>query len=171
MAKKTAALPEGYLARGVPGDYDGSWELPDGKHEKFAQLVASGATYASAIKRAHPNGDKLATPIQSGKRIADKEQVKRRIRWLREERGRTFASEEGIFEGFIAATERTMEAIAELVELCRLEGLAREATAARGALGSLAGRTFTHRDNMTKADQQGRFETPKAKVSLKEVLG
>lgn len=163
-------LPEGYLARGVPGDYDGSWELPDAKHEKFAQLVASGATYASAIKLAHPNGSTLATPIQSGKRIADKEQVRRRVRWLREERGRMLASEEGIFEGFIAATERTMEAIAELVELCRLEGLAREAAAARAALGSLAGRTFTHRDNMTKADQRGRFENSKAKAVLREVL-
>ncbi|MBY6056822.1 hypothetical protein [Leisingera daeponensis] len=171
MAKKTAALPEGYLARGIPGDYAGDYALPSEVHEKFAQLVAAGAQRASAIRQAHPKGDQLATPIQSARNVYEKEHVKRRIRWLREQKARTFASEEGIFEGFIAATERTMEAIAELVELCRLEGLAREATAARGALGSLAGRTFTHRDNMTKADEQGRFESPKAKASLKEILG
>lgn len=176
MPKKTPTnprgkLPDGFLARGVPGDYDGSWELPDSKQEKFAQLRASGATATSAIKRAHPQGDQLKTPVQSGARIDAHEHVKRRIRFLREQKARTFASEEGIFDGFIAATERTMGAIAELVDLCRLEGMAREATAARAALGSLAGRTFTHRDNMTKADQQGRFESPKAKASLREVLG
>ncbi|MFD0909520.1 hypothetical protein [Ruegeria arenilitoris] len=163
-------LPSGYLARGVPGDYDGSVELPDAVHEKFCQLVAAGAQHTSAIRQAHPKGDQLKTPVQSARALYDKEHIKRRIRWLREQKARTFASDEGIFEGFIAATERTMEAIAELVELCRNEGLAREATAARAALGSLAGRTFTHRDSMAKADQQGRFEATRAKLILKEIL-
>lgn len=163
-------LPHGYLARGVPGNYDGSLELPDGKQERFAQLVAAGATPTSAIKRAHPDGQNLKTPTQSGARLAAYEHIKRRIRWLREEKARTLASEENMFAGFVHAVETAMTSIADLVKLCELEGLHREATAARSALGSLAGRTFTHRSSLQNADSRGRLEASTAKATLKELL-
>lgn len=163
-------LPEGYLARGVPGDYDGGWELPDAKHEKFAHLRASGATATSAIKRAHPKGAQLKTPIQSGARLDAYEHIKRRVRWLREEKARTLASEESMFAGFVHAVETAMTSIADLVKLCELEGLHREASAARSALGSLAGRTFTHRSSLQNADSRGRLERSTAKRALKELL-
>lgn len=164
------SLPDGFLARGVPDDYDGSWELPDSKHEKFAQLRASGATATSAIKRAHPKGDQLKAPVQSGARLDAYGHVKRRIRWLREQKAHVLASEDSLFEGFVHAVETAMASISDLVTLCTLEGLHREAAAARSALGSLAGRTFTHRDSLQNADARGRFADSRAKVTLKEVL-
>lgn len=163
-------LKDGFLARGVPGDYDGSWELPNPIHEKFAQLVASGAQHTSAIRQAHPKGDQLKTPVQSARAIADYEHVKRRIRWLREQKAHVLASEDNLFEGFVHAVETAMASISDLVTLCTLEGLHREAAAARSALGSLAGRTFTHRDSLQNADARGRFADSRAKSTLKEVL-
>ena len=169
--RRTSNLPDGYLARGVPGDYDGSWGLPDAVHERFAQLVASGSTATSAIKTAHPKGHDLATPIQSARSINKKEQVQRRIRFLREQKARTLASEDSLFEGFIHAVEQAMQSISDLVKLATNEGLHREAAAARGALGSLAGRTYTHRESLQNADQRGRFADTRAKAVLREVLG
>lgn len=165
------AIPLGTdLARGVPADYDGSTPLPSGVHEKFASLIAAGAKVARALVQAHPKGDSLARPEQSGHSLAIKEHIKRRVRFLREEKARIFASEEGIFAGFVDASERTMTAIAELIEICNQNGLTREAASARAALGSLAGRTFTHRDSMADADQRSRYKTDRTKEVLKELL-
>ncbi|MCT4559634.1 MAG: hypothetical protein N4A61_16425 [Pelagimonas sp.] len=111
------AIPLGTdLARGVPGDYDGSTPLPSDVHEKFASLIASGAKVARALVQAHPKGEDLARPEQSGHSLAVKEHIKRRVRFLREEKARIFASEEGIFEGFVDASERTMGAT-EMVDV------------------------------------------------------
>lgn len=151
-------LPESYLARNVPGDYDGSWALPNPVHEKFSQLVASGAQQTSAIIAAHPKGGSLATPVQSSAALARKEQVKRRIRFLREHKAMTLASEDSLFSGFVHAVESAMTSISDLVLLCQIAGLPREAAAARAALGSLAGRTFMHRDSLTTADNRGAFQ-------------
>lgn len=164
------SLPAGYLARDVPGDFDGSTALPDEKQEKFAQLVASGATPTSAVKRAHPDGNKLRTPHQSGARLAAYEHVKRRVSFLRTEKARLMATEEGIFMGFVSAVETAMTSISDLVSLCGLEGLHREAASARAALASLAGRTFTHRKNLQNADSRGRLSASTAKRTLKELL-
>lgn len=165
------AVPLGTdLARGVPQDYNGSTPLPSPVHEKFASLLAAGAKLGSALLQAHPKGDKLASPAQSAHSLAQKEHIKRRVRFLREEKARVFATDEGVFAGFVDASERTMSAISELIEICVHNGLAREASASRAALGSLAGRTFTHRGNMADADDQNRFDIPRSKEILKEVL-
>ena len=165
------AIPLGTdLARGVPQDYDGSTPLPSPVHEKFASLVAAGAKLGRALVQAHPRGDQLAKPDQSAYSLSIKEHIKRRVRFLREEKARIFTTDEGVFEGFVAASERTMTAIAELIQICNQNGLAREASAARAALGSLAGRTFVHRENMADADQRNRFKTDRTIEVLKEIL-
>lgn len=163
-----ARLPEGYLARGVPGDYDGSTPLPQGYHEQFCQLIAAGSNLTSAGAKVKPNAK---SAVHVGRRLMDSEHVKRRIRYLRESRAVEVASKEGVFEGFVHAVESAMTSIRALVDLTTREGMAREAAAARAALGSLAGRTFTHRGSLANADARGRFEKSRFEQVLERAVG
>jgi len=161
-AANAARLPDGFIARGVPGDYDGSTPLPSVVHEKFAVALAGGATRIGAYAL---TGRKSVNARDAASKLSRAQQVVRRVSFLREERAQVMTAERA-FEGFVHAVESAMEDIAELVKLCEAAGLPRETAAARNALQSLAGRTITHRAGLANADRRASPRAARAKESL-----
>ena len=93
-------------------------------HGSVTTLVAAGAQQNTAFAAASGSP---ANPVEGGRQYALKEHIKRRIRYLRNQKAKTLASKEGLFEGFVHAVETSMKSISDLVTLCTTEGLSREA--------------------------------------------
>lgn len=162
MASNNNTLPLGYIARNVPGDYDGSTALPLKAHENFSIALAGGASKVAAYRA---TGRKGACPADAASKLSRYPHIQRRVAFLREERGRAITTE-NVFDGFVHAVESAMDDIASLVKLCEHAGLPREAAAARNALQSLAGRTVMHRENLAKADRRASVSNHRVLESL-----
>ena len=162
MANNNNALPTGFIARNVPGDYDGGTPLPSLIHEKFAVALAAGASKVAAYDL---TGRKSANRTDAASKLSMAEHIKRRVKFLREDRARAMTAE-NVFSGFVSAVESAMVDISDLVKICEHAGLPREAAAARNALQSLAGRVITHRGGLTEADKSASIRNNR----LREVL-
>jgi len=139
------------MAAKLPENYDGSYPLTNDRHEKFAQAMATGAvTQAKAVQAAYGPRKSAA---QLANNLLRRSEVKARVDFLRREKAADWQDEDDVtFEGFEKLLTKVLDDISELVRLCELNGLAREAASARDALTTISSRILTQLESLRAAD-------------------
>jgi phage terminase small subunit len=140
--------------RGIDVDaYRGETPLPNDKHEKFCQAMATGAVTQSRAIQAAYGAKKSAA--QMGNNLLRQPHVKARIDYLKRERANRWDGfEETVFEGFEDLLNTVLDDVAELVRLCDGNGLAREAAQARDVLTTISSRVLAQLHSLRAADKQ-----------------
>lgn len=139
--------------RGIAEGYKGETPLPNDKHEKFCQMMATGAVTQSRAIQAAYGARKSAA--QMANNLLRQPHIAARIDFLKRERANRWDDfEDDVFEGFEALLNAVLDDVAELVRACDGNGLAREAAQARDVLTTISSRVLAQLHSLRAADKQ-----------------
>lgn len=144
--------------RGIGEGYRGETPLPNEKHEKFCQAMATGAVTQSRAIQAAYGARKSAA--QMANNLLRQGHIKARIEFLKRERANRWDDfEDDVFDGFEALLNAVLDDVAELVRACDGNGLAREAAQARDVLTTISSRVLAQLHSLRAADKQHVVQT------------
>lgn len=145
--------------RGIDVDsYRGETPLPNDKHEKFCQMMATGAVTQSRAIQAAYGARKSAA--QMANNLLRQPHIAARIDFLKRERANRWDDfEDDVFTGFEELLNNVLDDVAELVRACDGNGLAREAAQARDVLTTISSRVLAQLHSLRAADKQSVVRT------------